>query len=238
MITFFIGAAVAIAAMAAAIFSIKGDGTTAMLFQWHAIELVFGGTVGIVLLSNPASVLRNVSGVIGELFRSASSFAQHSDVLAKLAVDRFDVAPNAHPLIRYAAELWEQGVDSDMFSGALMLRKKELERRYVEAIHAVRALSKYPPALGMLGTVISMVSMFQGIEGNKSEIGMQLSVAMTATFVGLLLANVVISPLADRITVRHLSKKKELESLCEVLIFIHAGEPVSFVKGEIQSRAA
>lgn len=129
-------------------------------------------------------------------------------------------------------------MDHDTFIEALMLRKKEMERHSTEAIQSVRSLGKYPPALGMIGTVISMVSMFQGLESQQSEVGLKLSVAMTATFLGLLLSNAIISPAADRLTVRHMAKKKELDAICEILGFIHAGEPASFVREEIKSRAA
>jgi flagellar motor component MotA len=90
----------------------------------------------------------------------------------------------------------------------------------------------------MLGTVVSMVAMFHGLDGAKSELGLQLSVAMTATFAGLFLSNALISPIADRLFIRHLGRRKELDSLLEILMFIHSREPVSFVREEITNRVA
>ena len=90
----------------------------------------------------------------------------------------------------------------------------------------------------MMGTVISMVAMFEGLQTQKDQVGLRLSVAMTATFVGLLLANTIIAPLGDRLAARQSAKKKELDALFEILVFINSGEPLSFLREEVKSRAA
>ncbi|MGZ5279538.1 MAG: MotA/TolQ/ExbB proton channel family protein, partial [Pseudobdellovibrionaceae bacterium] len=95
-----------------------------------------------------------------------------------------------------------------------------------------------PPALGMIGTVMGMVTLFSSLDQNKSQIGSHLSMAMTATFFGLIVSNLILSPLADRVHVHQVYQHRVYASIYEILLLINRNEPESIVMDEVTHRAA
>lgn len=216
--------------------SIKGDVGTYL--QAHSILIVLGGTSGILLLSTPNTVLKALWRSLLGMFKTDISFANLTSDLGALAKKKSAISASAHPLIQYALQLWESGTDNDLFIPLLSQRRRELEVREMEAVFALKNLSKYPPTLGMVGTVMGMITLFANLDTAKDKIGSSLSIAMTATLMGLILANMVISPLADRLHVRQVSQQRLLDHVYEILLLIHRGEPASLIGEEMKDRAA
>lgn len=202
------------------------------LMNAHSIVIVCLGTVAVLFLSVP---LRNILGMfrqINDLKRVESSNGLINSTVLAVAKNRFDrQAPHIHPLINYAQELWEQGLETDLVAVLLTQRLDELNARSEQPVATLRNLAKYPPALGMTGTVIGMIALFGSLDDeNRSNIGANLALAMTATFFGLALANFVILPIADRLHIRHLSRMKRNELVYHSMLLINLNEPVSVVE--------
>jgi flagellar motor component MotA len=153
----------------------------------------------LVWVASPA-VLKSLWISLKHLFAREERLLSYQTVFESLSKDKNrGVSGGAHPLIAYASDLWSQGIEPDLFIVLLSQKRNEILSRGLDAIQALKNLSKYPPALGMTGTVMGIVNVFYALDQNKDSIGLNLSMAMTATFLGLILANVLISPLADRL---------------------------------------
>jgi chemotaxis protein MotA len=141
--------------------------------------------------------------------------------------------------LNYAVELWEKGTSAEMFQVLISQKKEKLENQTLDAVQAIRNLAKYPPALGMTGTVMGLVSLFANLNAeNKAQLGPALGLAMTATFFGLIMANALLMPLADRLQVVHLRRKEYYTSLYQVLLLINRREANILIMSEVQDRAA
>ena len=68
--------------------------------------------------------------------------------------------------------------------------------------------------------------------------GPALALAMTATFFGLVMANVAVQPLADRMQVALIEKKRLQKNIFQILCLVSDGEAPSIVEDEVASRAA
>ena len=130
-----------------------------------------------------------------------------------------------------------QGISQDLFVVLLSQKRKEIEQRSVDAIQCLKNLAKYPPALGMAGTVMGIVTLFQSLDGGKDKIGPALALAMTATFFGLAIANGIVMPLSDRLQIRHLSQTHYLTNVYQVLLLINQDESSHLIEEEVQYRA-
>lgn len=214
------------------------EGGLAAYFHFHSVLIVFGGTITILLFSTPFPVLSSLWRSIRGLFEKDETIMNYKDELAKLADNRDSVSPSANELIAYGQEMWVQGVDPDLFIVLISQKKKEIEARASDAVQCLKNLAKYPPALGMTGTVMGMIGLFGTLDNNKGNIGQSLSLAMTATFLGLIMTNAVISPLADRLHVKQINKHRMLDNIYEILLLINQGEPLSLIKEELKDRAA
>ncbi len=215
------------------------EGSSKIYFQYRSFAIVVIGTLAVLIFSSEAAVLRMVFELFRKLFKPEEVLEDHILDIQNLSKNRnHSLSTHAHPLMVYASELWSKGIDSDLFIVLLSQKRNDLISRAIDAIFTIRSLAKYPPALGMTGTVMGIVSVFYSLDKNKNSIGINLAVAMTATFMGLILANLVISPLADRLSVRQIRQERLLQGLYEVILLINRDEPVILIEGEVHDRAA
>jgi chemotaxis protein MotA len=212
-----------------------------ILLNVHAIALVAAGTFGIFFLSAPTRDIVGLFRNIFSLMKPNESIVAIQETLVAIGKGKStgNKRPSQlHPLIGYALGLWSQGTEKEMFKLLLAQRAEEMNRTSEQTVMMIRNLAKYPPALGMTGTVVGLVSLFSHLtpEG-KANIGPSLAVAMTATFYGLILANILIMPLADRLQVAHLSKVKLNEQVLQILALIHEGQtggkPSEVAQGQV-----
>lgn len=209
-----------------------------LYFNLHSALLVGGGTISILLFSNPFSVIRRLGRDVIQLFYPVSNFDDVKEDLKRLASDKSVQLQTEDELIVYAQDLWSQGSNTELFIVLLSQKKQELEQKQVDAIQALKNLSKYPPALGMAGTVMGIVTLFQTLEAKGAKMGPALAMAMTATFFGLAIANAIIMPLADRLQLKQISEKTYLKNIYQVLLLINNEEASLLVEDEVGSRAA
>ncbi len=209
----------------------------ALYFNFHSFLLVFGGTVGILLFSNPIAILKNLYRDIAELFHRVEKFSDVKETLSQLSKNRYVAVTSNDELINYAQDLWAQGVAADLFVVLLSQKRKEVEQRSVDGIQCLKNLAKYPPALGMAGTVMGIVTLFQTLDTNKEKIGPTLAMALTATFFGLAIANAIVMPLSDRLQVKHIARKQYLQNVYQMLLLINQEEASYLIEEEVVARA-
>ncbi len=215
-----------------------GNNNLSTYIQAHSIILVLGGTIAIFALSTPFEVIKSVGRAISGLFKKEESFSSFSTELNSLIKTKALSTPSRNALINYASELWSQGVDPELFIVLLSQKRSELEAKASDSVQALKNLSKYPPALGMIGTVMGMVQLFATLDKNQANIGSHLSLAMTATFFGLIVTNAILSPIADRVHVQQVQLHRVYASIYEILLLINRDEPNSILLDEVSNRAA
>lgn len=214
-----------------------GTDSLPLYFNLHSAVLVGGGTLTILFFSTPWNVLRNLGREIVHLFKPSPTFDSQRAHLISLAKSRETPIATTDELLLYAQDLWTQGISHDLFIVLISQKRKEIEQKSVDTIQALKNLAKYPPALGMAGTVMGIVTLFQSLEGGKEKIGPALAIALTATFFGLVIANGLVMPLSDRLQVRHLSQSQYLDHLYQVLLLINEGEAAQLIEEEVKLRA-
>lgn len=195
-----------------------------MYLNWHALMLVILGTIGVTVLAFPLSKL-------SELF----DFVLLGFFFRKRAMTRYDVAvdlvqgtaalttdPGKRPRLRHPfaeeafATLAKSELNEDQLVELLEAKKEAILNKYFDDAKILVAISKFPPALGLLGASAGMIEMMQrvGGAGGVAEIGKAMAVALVATFWGIGLANFVILPLSDFA----LRQAEEASSLRDMII--------------------
>jgi chemotaxis protein MotA len=214
-----------------------GVDSLAIYFNVHSLILVGGGTVAVLLFSAPTHLLKNLWFEIKELLQPSLRFENVQNDLLQLSKNRFHEKASDDELIAYAQELWQQGTAHELFIVLVSQKRKEIEQRSVDSIQCLKNLAKYPPALGMAGTVMGIVTLFESLESNKDGIGPAMAMALTATFFGLAIANGAVMPLADRLHVRHMSLQHYLSNVYQVILLINQEEATQFIEDEVRARA-
>ncbi|MEJ1158818.1 motility protein A [Prosthecomicrobium sp. N25] len=107
----------------------------------------------------------------------------HDEMLAKgmrMVADGFDLA-----VIRESLE-----------------RERDLQLERLEDAHKLfKFLGDAAPGMGMVGTIIGLISMFSHMDDPK-KIGPGMAVALLTTLYGAVLANVVALPIADKLSIK------------------------------------
>lgn len=218
---------------------VMGGVEAAALFNIHSFVLVGIGTVGVLALSTPTRDIRALFLNITALRKQEDSYVEINEALIELGSNKKAAVQSDHGLIQYAKELWNQGIDENLFVSLLTQKYEDINYYTEQPVNTMRNLAKYPPGLGMTGTVIGLVALFSDLNPeSKGQIGPMLAVAMTATFYGLLSANFFLMPLADRLYIRHLAHEKRNKHVYRVLLMIHQGEASSIIKDEVSAHAA
>ncbi len=207
---------------------------SSVFYNAHSFIIVVLGTLGIFALSTPPVGILNVFKSLMKLSVPDKSVDFYNEQLLAVNKKRDVQLSDSHPLIVYAQELWIKGLDSEMIPALLTRRMQELNGDTLRVTSALRNLAKYPPAMGMTGTVIGLVTLFSHLQPeNRSKLGPSLALAMTATLYGLLLANAFLMPLADRLHLIHLHHSEVNQYICKILLLIHQGDGESIVEDEI-----
>lgn len=215
-----------------------GISNLSLYFNFHSAILVGGGTITILLFSCPNDVLVNLIREISSLTKTNKTFVDVKEDLAALSKNKQGSTISSDELVAYAQDLWNQGLSQDLFIVLLSQKRKEIEQRSVDAIQCLKNLAKYPPALGMAGTVMGIVTLFQSLDTGKDKIGPSLALALTATFFGLAIANGIVMPLSDRLQIRHISNNHYLMNVYQVLLLINQDEASHLIEEEVKLRAA
>lgn len=97
-------------------------------------------------------------------------------------------------------------------------------------------LAKYPPALGMIGTVVGIISVFQGLgqEGGQNMLGHNLAIAMASTLYGLVLANFVINPIAELVIQSIQKREEDINLVSETVKMWAAKENTVYIQEHIE----
>jgi chemotaxis protein MotA len=204
-----IGLIMAVAVLGGTIF--LSSKSAHMFLDPHAFLIVIGGTLAASLLSFSGTKMivmvrvffRKVIGkneemkvAMEELVDLARGFRENDNYL------REKMPSIKTYFLKDAVELMvDGGVDPDDLDKIIVKRAINMNHRYEEDAEMFKTLSKFPPAFGLLGAVIGMISLMQGLGGADafSRVGPSMAVALVATMYGIAVANFIFLPLGENL---------------------------------------
>lgn len=222
-----------------------GFSDLSIFFNTHALALVFGGTIAITLLSYSFKMVSELLDFLIYGFflkKSSHNIEVVYELLTAIYQNKspfFDSkkVKFKHMFVLDGLNLLrEPHMNPDEVYDAMAMRVQNFKIRYQAYAKVLLNLSKYPPALGLLGASTGMIQMMTNLgTGGPEAMGKAMAVALTATFWGIGLANFIFLPLADyafqlaeddnhirEVIAEAIVKEKEgvsYESLCEMITF-------------------
>lgn len=194
-------------------------------FDAVAALIVFGGTVAVFLVVLPWDLRKDVAALFRSLFiRKSSGYrAVVSDCLDALRLGEESVkgldrpkAPIHMQLLADGFELHSLGFTPEKTESILAERLNQAIRRRRRVANAVRGLAKYPPAFGLMGTVLGLVNVMRGVSAGLDgrQTSLEMAVALVATMYGLIVANLLINPAGEMA----MKESQEMETAGEIAI--------------------
>lgn len=198
----------------------------------HAFLIVIGGTIGASLVSFSFSRMKILTRVF---FKKVLARERDFDVVSKELIDlatgyrnddnylKTKLATLSHPFTKEAVSLMmEGGIEPQDMDALLAKRVANTFKRFEEDAENFKALAKFPPAFGLMGAVIGMVSLMQNLGGADafSKVGPALAIALVATLYGIAVANFVFLPLAENLMRQNRRERFLRLMICDALRLI------------------
>jgi chemotaxis protein MotA len=187
-------------------------GHLSSIVQPTAALIVFGGTIGAVLVSFPMHVVMAGVKALPRLFvnRGADAralldeilrFAQKARKEGIIALES-EAKSASDPFLRRAIVMAVDGVDSKTMRETLELELSEMDEHGELSAKTFESAGGYAPTIGILGAVLGLIHVMQNLS-DVSKVGEGIAVAFVATIYGVGSANIVFLPAAGKIKVKH-----------------------------------
>ncbi|KVX57647.1 flagellar motor protein [Burkholderia stagnalis] len=231
-------------------FSLEG-GHFSMLFQFEALVIVLGGTLGAVMIQNTWARFFDAVKQLRLAFVQARQVDRQSlsDLLewgdrAKLngllAFESMDVS-GIHPFARRGLELLANGVSTAVLEDALQRELDAYERSHMAAARVWQQAGGYAPTFGILGSVMGLIQVTSHIL-EPAQLGPGIALAFVATLYGLALANLVFLPLYGKLRAQLESELRFRKLYLDGLLAISRKESPHTIEtrltGDVRGRAA
>jgi chemotaxis protein MotA len=203
-----IGIAVAIATLAAAIFSSSPDALA--FINLPGLGIVLGGTAAALFIGYPMTEVRRIVPLLRLVFRNEKVDTQRDiDELVALAhswvgsdvhsVER-ELQKVTNPFLRTGVQLIIDNTPEEQIVELLQWRIARMRAREQAEAQMFRTMASFAPAFGMLATLIGLVNLMTVLGSQGMDvIGKQMGIALIATFYGILLANLICKPIAIKL---------------------------------------
>ena len=207
-------------------------GNLGQILQPTAAMIVFGGTLGAILIQFPLSVviasfkdLAKVLFVRGEKAQAVIAqlivFANKARRQGIVSLDA-DIEAIAEPFLKKALMLAVDGTEPEQLRKMMELEldnQSEQEERVPQVFESAGGFS---PTIGIIGAVMGLIQVMQHMD-KMEEVGRGIAVAFVATIYGVGAANLFLLPAAGKLKIRIRQSQVMREMMLEGVISILEG---------------
>jgi chemotaxis protein MotA len=207
-------------------------GNMGQILQPTAALIVFGGTLGAVLLQFPLSTVLAAFASMTHIF--AAPLKQNDQLLKQLVA--FANKARRNGVVSLDSDL--QTIQDPFLKQALMLAVDGTEPADLRKIMRVsldctaeseeqlpavfESAGGFSPTIGILGAVLGLIQVMKNLD-NIQEVGKGIAVAFVATIYGVGIANLFFLPFAGKMRIRVRNEHQRREMMLEGVISILEG---------------
>jgi chemotaxis protein MotA len=186
-------------------------GNLAQVLQPTAAMIVFGGTLGAILIQYPLPVALGAFRRLAQVFIEPAQDAQSTIELlvnyANLArregiisLDK-DLAGIQEPFLRRGLMLAVDGTDPEELRKIMELELDNREEQEEKIPQLFESAGGFSPTIGIIGAVLGLIQVMQHLD-KIDEVGKGIAVAFVATLYGVGAANLILLPVAGKLKIR------------------------------------
>jgi chemotaxis protein MotA len=208
-------------------------GHMSAIVQPTAALIVFGGTLGAVLVSFPMSdfitAVKVSSKVFGNKTDDQHALLQKIVEYAKKARREGIIALEEEaqkiedPFFKKAMLMVVDGVDSKTMLETLELELGMLDHQGEVPAKVYEAGGGYSPTIGIIGAVLGLIHVMSNLS-DVAKVGEGIAVAFVATIYGVAAANIVFLPAANKLKIKHHAEMVQREMIMHGVLAIQQGE--------------
>jgi chemotaxis protein MotA len=214
------------------------------ILQFTAGMIVLGGTFGAVMITTPLSLLFaavkklpvvfwdsavSSSHVVEEILGYATRARKNGIVSLEADIDKI-----GDPFLRKALSLAVDGTDLQDLRRMMDLELHLEEQRGEAEAKVFECAGGYSPTLGIIGAVLGLIQVMKHLE-NIDEVGKGIAVAFVATVYGLIVANIIMLPAANKLKSRLQDSIRTKEMMLEGVCSIAEGLNPKLIRSKLEA---
>ena len=226
------------------VISIMLDGDVMSFVDLASIFVVFGGTIASTMVSFHGKVLKSIKDVYKTAFKKNNSdlnkdieliinianIARKDGLLAlENSIDDFN-----NPFLKKGIMLVVDGADPELIKSIMEAEIYFLQERHAQGQAMIDSMAQYAPAYGMIGTLIGLINMLKKLNDPES-LGPSMAVALVTTFYGVVMANLIFTPISKKLKAITAAEAQEKELLLEGLLSVQNGENPRIIREKLYS---
>ncbi len=221
---------------------LEGGEVTALL-QGAAFFIVFGGTLGAVMLQSTFKVF--VTGLkmlrwvfitpplpMQELVYQITAWGGVARKEGMLALEKY-ADEVSDPFMQKGLQLLIDGNSAEKIREVLNLDIHSYEQLRYQSARVWESAGGYAPTIGILAAVLGLIAVMQNLS-DPSKLGAGIAVAFIATIYGVGLANLIFLPISTKLKVLISQQVVMREMLVDGLVAIANGENLRFIENKLQ----
>jgi chemotaxis protein MotA len=214
------------------------------LLQPTAAMIVFGGTLGAVMVTTPLSVLGRAASSVASVFIERTHSPDHvieriiefatkarKNGIVSLEQDAEGVSD---PFLRKALNLAVDGTDLQEIRKMMELDMSLEEQRSEMEAKVFDSAGGYSPTIGIIGAVLGLIQVMKNLE-DINEVGRGIAVAFVATIYGVASANLLFLPAGSKIRSRAQSATQMKELMLEGVAGIVEGLNPKLIRTKLEA---
>jgi chemotaxis protein MotA len=203
------------------------------LMQLTAFVIVFGGTLGAVLVQTPMSIFMRSLKVLMWVFippkikaeEAIQKILNWSQVARKEGLLGLEASVESEPdeFAKKGLQLLVDGTEPDAIRAILEVEVGAKEHIDTQAAKVYEGMGGYSPTIGIIGAVMGLIHVMENLS-DPSKLGSGIAVAFVATIYGVGMANLFFLPFANKIKGHVHGQTQFREMIIEGVVSIAQGE--------------
>jgi chemotaxis protein MotA len=207
-------------------------GSVRSILQLTAAVIVFGGTLGAILVSYSLQDVRRAGASLRDVFVDAEPPMDDTiNALARFAIKarkdgimslEDEVERLEDPFLKRGLGLAVDGTSPNTLRSMLESEADSRDEIDERPARVYEAAGGYAPTVGILGAVLGLIQVMENLT-DPNRLGAGIAVAFVATVYGVGSANLIFLPIAAKLRARAAVRAKRRQLICEGIFAIQEG---------------
>jgi len=218
-------------------------GHTNSLIQLTAFMIVFGGTLGAILVQTPLPDFLHAMRRFIWVFRSPRypRRALLNNVLGWSRVARQEgllaleqlTAKESDPFVRKGLSLLVDGVEPEEIRSIMEVAIDSRLTNEASAARVYESMGGYSPTIGIIGAVLGLIHVMNNLS-DPAELGSGIAVAFVATIYGVGFANFFFLPISNKLKSIYGEQVRYREMVVDGMVMIADGENPRSIQNKLE----
>lgn len=189
---------------------VTGKAPPEIFLNWQGLAIVLGGTIASTVVSYPLKEIFKAFRSYYVIFRSGTHdyISAINNMVASVRIFQREGMSGLVTEVNTLPKLWilkdgvqmmSNGYSKEETRAILEDQVRWQMSREMKQHTLFNTMARIAPAFGMLGTLIGLINMLMTMQSQPGNVGLGLAIALTTTFYGLILANMIFTPISEKI---------------------------------------